>query len=153
MTARRGSRARAVVHATDFSPASRLAFRTALAWARRRGVGLDLVHVLTPPSPFVTPAGMAMPAWQDLQALARRDAQRRLDRLTATARRAGARVHAHLPSGLPDEEVARLARRRHAALVVIGTHGRTGIRRAFLGSVAERIVRTAPCPVLTVRAA
>jgi nucleotide-binding universal stress UspA family protein len=60
-------------------------------------------------------------------------------------------VRTLLADGPPDQEVARLARRRRAKLVVIGTHGRTGLSRAFMGSVADRIVRTAACPVLTVR--
>jgi nucleotide-binding universal stress UspA family protein len=57
-----------------------------------------------------------------------------------------------LLEGTPADRIVRAARAHHAAVIVIGTHGRTGLARVFLGSVAERVVGTAPCPVLTVRA-
>jgi len=53
--------------------------------------------------------------------------------------------------GVPYERIVRAARSKRAGLIVIGTHGRTGLSRVFVGSVAERVVRLAPCPVLTVR--
>jgi len=53
--------------------------------------------------------------------------------------------------GLPVDEILRAARRQRADLIALGTHGRTGLRRAFMGSVAERVVSQARCPVLTVR--
>ena len=137
--------------ATDLSPASRPAFRAALQWARRRHAVLDVVHVFMPPSPFGVPGGPGMPSWEDLETRARTSARKRLAELSAAAARSGVQVRTHLADGAPEREVARLARRRHADLVVIGTHGRTGLSRAFMGSVAERIVRAAPCPVLAVR--
>jgi nucleotide-binding universal stress UspA family protein len=140
-----------VLYATDFSRASGAAFRTAVAWARRHRAALDIVHVLVPPSPFVVPEGIAVPTWKDLEARARQAARTHLFGLKAAAARSGLRARTHLPTGLPEEEVGRVARRRRAGLVVIGTHGRTGLARALLGSVAERIVRTSGCPVLAVR--
>jgi len=143
---------RPVVFATDFSPASGPAFRAAVAWVRRSRAPLELVHVLVPPSPFVLPRGMTVPTWQDLEARARQAARKRIAQLGAMAARSGVRVRTSLlPVGTPDEEVVRVARRRNAELVVIGTHGRTGMQRALTGSVAERVVRSAACPVLTVR--
>jgi nucleotide-binding universal stress UspA family protein len=56
-----------------------------------------------------------------------------------------------LVNGSPSEQIARLARSKRADLIVIGTHGRTGLAKFFLGSVANRVVSTATCPVLTVR--
>ena len=56
-----------------------------------------------------------------------------------------------LLDGLPFEEITRLARRRRADVIVIGTHGRTGVGRFVMGSVAARVLRVAPCPVLTAR--
>jgi nucleotide-binding universal stress UspA family protein len=53
--------------------------------------------------------------------------------------------------GIAHEQIARTARRQRADLIVMGTHGRTGVARFFLGSVAARVAATAPCPVLTVR--
>lgn len=140
-----------VMLATDLSPASRPAFRAALEWARRRHAVLDVVHVFVPPSPFGVPGGPGMPSWEALESRARTSAWKRLAELSAAAARSGVRVRTLLADGPPDQEVARLARRRRAKLVVIGTHGRTGLSRAFMGSVADRIVRTVACPVLTVR--
>jgi nucleotide-binding universal stress UspA family protein len=57
----------------------------------------------------------------------------------------------HLASGLPSEEIVRLASDLGAELIVVGTHGRSGLRRVLLGSVAEQVLRTASCPVLAAR--
>lgn len=78
-------------------------------------------------------------------------AQKHLDALVAKARRAGVRVKGLLVPGVAHERIARAARSRKADLVVIGTHGRTGVAKVFLGSVASRVLAIAPCPVLTVR--
>ncbi len=146
------SRRGGIVLATDLSPASRPALAAAVAWARRQHARLDVVHVLTPPSPFAVRAGAEPPTWRELEDRARHLAMKRLARLGATAARSGVRVRTHLVAGTPADEVTRAARRQRADVVVIGTHGRTGLGRAFMGSVAERIVRASACPVLTVRA-
>ena len=67
------------------------------------------------------------------------------------ARKAGVRVTTILLDGAPHEQIPRAVRRTRADLLVIGTHGRTGLTKVLLGSVAERVLRLAPCPVLTVR--
>lgn len=74
-----------------------------------------------------------------------------LDKLIAPATRAAARVTSHLAVGAPAKIIVQLASDISADLVVVGTHGRTGFDRLMFGSVAEKVVRTAPCPVLTVR--
>lgn len=143
---------RRIVHATDFSPASRPAFRRAVELARERGGALTLVHVLPP---IVPPAGgsYALPqAYERLHAEARAAARRQLERLVARARAAGARTTGLLLEGQPPARIVEAARRRRAHLVVMGTHGRTGLARVALGSVAALVLRWAPCPVLTVRA-
>ena len=81
-----------------------------------------------------------------------RDAQRRLGRLVAQARKNGVRAKGLLLAGIPHDRIVRAARSTRADLIVLGTHGRTGLGRLFLGSVAARVVTLAPCPVLTVRA-
>jgi nucleotide-binding universal stress UspA family protein len=63
----------------------------------------------------------------------------------------GVAVDPRIAEGTPVEQIVRLAKEVSADLIIMGTHGRTGISRVFLGSVAERVVRRAPCPVLTVR--
>jgi nucleotide-binding universal stress UspA family protein len=87
--------------------------------------------------------------YEDLAADTRRRAQAEMTRLVAKAKTAKVRVRGVLLDGIPHEQIVRRARR--ADLVVIGTHGRTGLPRLFLGSVAARVVALAPCPVLTVR--
>jgi nucleotide-binding universal stress UspA family protein len=77
--------------------------------------------------------------------------QKQIDKLVAKAKAAGARVRGLLLEGTPADRIVRAARSYHTDMIVIGTHGRTGLARVFLGSVAERVVGTAPCPVLTVR--
>ena len=71
--------------------------------------------------------------------------------LLAHARKARVRARGFLLEGAPHEEIIRFARARRVDLVVMGTHGRTGLAKLFVGSVADRVVAAAPCPVLTVR--
>ncbi len=142
-------RARQLLYATDFSRASRLAFAKALELAKQDRARLFLLHVLTPPSPFL---GDELPAsYVELEVRARREVERRLAALVAQAKKAGVRAEGQFTEGVPSEEILRAARRRHADLVVIGTHGRTGLGRVFMGSVAERVLQRATVPVLTVR--
>jgi nucleotide-binding universal stress UspA family protein len=150
-TARGSKPIRRILHATDFSPASRPAFRMALGLARRERATLLLLHVLTPPSPFVPIGGEVPASYLELLAAARRDARRRLAALLARARAAGARTGTRLVEGGPADEILKAGRRWHPDLIVIGTHGRGGVRRFLMGSVAEHVVRRASRPVLTVR--
>lgn len=142
---------RRILHATDFSPASRPAFRMALGLARRERATLLLLHVLTPPSPFAPPGGPMPSSYLALIAAARRDARRRLAALLEQARATGARVRARLVAGGPAAEILKAGRGWRPDLIVIGTHGRGGVRRFLMGSVAEHVVRRASRPVLTVR--
>lgn len=143
---------RRILHPTDFSAASRPAFKMALGLAKAGRAELLLVHVL-PPLPMIEDAYIAPSTYQQLQRSYRASDQKQLDRLVRTAKVAGVRTAGILlDSGVPAERIARLAESRHAELIVMGTHGRTGLTRALLGSVAARIVATATCPVLTVRA-
>jgi nucleotide-binding universal stress UspA family protein len=80
-------------------------------------------------------------------------ASKELTRLLSRAKAGGVRATGVLLDfGVPAERITRLARARGADLIVMGTHGRTGLTRALLGSVATRVISTAPCPVMTVRA-
>lgn len=136
--------------ATDFSRASEPALARAVALARRSRAELTLFHVVVPPSPFMD--AERSPTWEDLEASARRHAKQTLGRLVARVRSRGARARARLGFGLAAEEIITAARRLRTDLIVMGTHGRTGFRRFFLGSVTERVLALAACPVLTVRA-
>jgi nucleotide-binding universal stress UspA family protein len=144
---------RRILHATDFSSASRPALARAIALARQNRAALRVVHARPPLAlagggdfAFVPPG-----TYETIDRQARRHAQKRLAAIVDRARKAGVRTTAFLLDGAPHEQVPRAARRMRADLIVIGTHGRTGVTKVILGSVADRLVRLAPCPVLTVR--
>ncbi len=146
------SRIRTVVHASDFSRASTAAFKRAVEVAKGNRAQLIVVHVLAPVAPMLMTDGYVSPkVYEDMAAAARADAQKRLRKLGDQAKRSGVRVKALLLEGVAHERIVQAARSKKADVVVIGTHGRTGLTRFFLGSVASRVLAIAPCPVLTVR--
>jgi nucleotide-binding universal stress UspA family protein len=144
-------RVRRVLHPSDFSPASRAAFTRAVASARADRAELLLVHVITPVTPLVGDGYLSPKVYDDMQRSIRASGQTQLDKLVAKAKAAGARARGLLLEGTPADGIVRTARSKRADVIVMGTHGRSGLARLFLGSVAERVVGTAPCPVLTVR--
>jgi nucleotide-binding universal stress UspA family protein len=146
---RGGAKARRVLFATDFSEASGPAWRDALQLARANQARLRILHVWAP----LARGQGARWAYAEAEREIRADAWRRLQALLRNARRAGVRAEAVLLPGAPHEAIARSARSLRDAWIVVGTHGRTGLAGAILGSVAMRVVAAAPCPVLTIRAA
>jgi nucleotide-binding universal stress UspA family protein len=134
-----------LLHPTDFSEHSRHAFQLASALARDYGARLVVLHVATPPvsayGGVMTPPP-APPDW-------RREAREQL--LQVGAPESGVRVERQFEEGDPVTEILRAARESNADLIVMGTHGRTGVGRLLMGSVAEQVVRKASCPVLTLR--
>lgn len=135
----------------DFSPCSRAALEQAAFLASRLGATLEVLHVWEP-SGFVGPDTLAVvpvtagqPGWEEARASVRREVERILPD-GAGAAAVGIRVEAGAPA---DTILAAAA--SGADLVVMGTHGRRGLARLLLGSVAEAVLRRAPCPVLTVR--
>jgi nucleotide-binding universal stress UspA family protein len=138
---------RRIVYPTDFSPASRRAWPWALALAERTGAAVDVVHVLLEvvPDRHVDPTFLARTA-----AAIRAEAQKSVDEFLATCGLARDRVSIHLAHGVESEQVVHWAHARAADVIVMGTHGRTGLLRLALGSVARRVLHAAPCPVLTV---
>jgi universal stress protein A len=146
------NRFRRILHASDFSRTSRPAFRRAIDLARTDRAALTIVHVYTPFIPLMGESYATPQVYDKMLADVRAAAQRQLDRLVAKAKQAGARAKGLLLEGVPYDRIVRVARSTRADLVVLGTHGRTGLGRVFLGSVASRVVTLAPCPVLTVRA-
>ena len=142
---------RRILFASDFSKASRRAFATAVKTAKRSHAALNIVHVLAPFTPIAPDQYVGPDTWQEIDKESRRWATKHLDALAAKAKAAGVRVKVSLVEGQPAKEVTRFAKKLHADLVVIGTHGRTGLAKLFLGSIASQIVATATCPVMTVR--
>ena len=145
------SRIRRVLHPTDFSRASTPAFKRAVEMAKSNRAELLLVHVMVPAVPLMGDGYVSPKVYEDLEAAARSAAQKQLRKLVDKAKQAGARVKGLLLEGVAHERIVQAARSRKADLVVIGTHGRTGFAKLFLGSVASRVLAVSPCPVLTVR--
>ena len=142
---------RRILHPTDFSPASGAAFTRALNEARANKSSLVIAHVLSPVIPIPGDGYVSPSAYEQMMEAARGWGQKKLNRLLARARTARVRARGLLLEGVAHEQIVRAAKKRRADLIVIGTHGRTGMARFFLGSVAARVTATAPCPVLTVR--
>jgi len=138
-----------ILYPTDFSPAAAPAFEYALEAAKRDEAILILAHVIEPTSPFADDVYMALPG-AGLEA-AEASARRQFDGLLARAKAEDVDARDVLRCGQPAEEIASLAESEFADLIVMGTHGRRGLRRLMLGSVAQQVVATAPCPVVTVR--
>lgn len=136
---------------TDFSKHSLYALTYAVALAERFDAELCLLHVvqdlavLIPDMIAVGPP--VAPTVADLTA----GVQGAFDRLVAEHRLDRFRLRRELREGDPPAEIVRFASEAEVDLVVMATHGYSGLTHALLGSVAERVVRKAPCPVLTVR--
>jgi nucleotide-binding universal stress UspA family protein len=144
--------ARPILHPTDFSPASRPASRKAMDLAARLEVPLLVVHVVSPPALLLGEAYMPPQVYIDMERALKTDAQNRLDRLVAAAETKGIRVAGLVLEGSAAEEIVGAAKSKQAEMIVMGTHGRTGLKGLLLGSVTWRVLASASCPVLAVRA-
>ena len=132
-----------ILVATDFGPASAAALTYGRALAKTFGARLHLLHVAE--------NSFLRPTMNDPYAL-RAVVARQLDECLTAEDRAERAAHAVLHvSDDPADAITDYARSTPIDLIVVGTHGRTGVSHLLVGSVAERVVRTAPCPVLTVR--
>ena len=133
----------------DFSPQAGDVLKAALATVREESE-LHLVHVLPLPPGETLGASRAD---RELRFVTQMDEARQLlDRMAIDVPSSVKRLAAHIRVGSPDVEIAQLANDLGAELIVVGTHGRKGLDRLVLGSVAESLVRHAPCAVLTWRA-
>ncbi|MEQ1896449.1 MAG: universal stress protein [Vicinamibacterales bacterium] len=135
----------------DFSPQSDRAVGYATTFGTRFGARVDLLHVVEDP--------FALGAWEgDTERPDRRalleglsvSARHRLDAMAGAFERLGVTAMVHVRPGRPAAAIHELAEECGTDLIVMGTHGRTGIAHLLMGSVAEQVVRSAPCPVLTV---
>lgn len=142
---------RRVMHPSDFSKASNAAFAKAVETAKTNRAELTIVHVLSPVMPIAADGYVSPATYDEMARSARAWAQKKLDGLVGKARAAKVRARGLLLEGVAHDQIVRAAKRKKADLLVLGTHGRTGVARFFLGSVAGRVVASAPCPVLTVR--
>lgn len=136
---------RTILYPTDFSERSKCAFPLACALARDYGAKLVVLHVVTPPV-IVYGEGIL----PDDTLCYKKEAQGLLERLEVPGGKVN--VERLMVEGDPVTEVLRAAKETKCDVVVMGTHGWTGVARFLMGSVAEQLVRKAPCPVLTVKA-
>ena len=139
---------------TDFSPASDAAFDYALVIASRFGASLHLLHVLDDPLVVGQTWGSevyigSLPTMRESLSQA---AAAKLAHVVAQAEAKGIAARSDVRVGRPAEMIRDAAEKEAVDLIVMGTHGRTGMAHLVMGSVAERMLRDAPCPVLTVRA-
>lgn len=134
---------RTILHPTDFSEPAEHAFHLACSLARELGARLIVLYVDPPPvchGELVArrqPNGYHEELWQKLNQIQAPDAD--------------GIVEHRLEEGEPGNEILQLATAENCDLIVMGTHGRAGLRRLLMGSVAEQVVRNAACPVLTVK--
>ncbi len=134
----------------DFSDASRAALEVAAELSRRYGAKVALFHAYPVPG-YTFPDGSFVASSKMLDELSEQ-ASRHLLEWKGIAEGMGiAHVETATAVGEPAHEILAFAKEQHTDLVVLGTHGRTGIQHALMGSVAERVVRRSTCPVLTVR--
>lgn len=142
---------RRILHPTDFSSASRPAFKKAVEMAKRSGAAVELLHVMSPAIPLYGGMHVAPRVHEEIEASRGSWVRKEMTKLLKTARAAGIKVRSKIVAGSPSDGIVREARALRADMIVIGTHGRTGIGRLLLGSVASRVIATSPCPVLAVR--
>ena len=133
----------------DFSSYAEQALDYAIALAQKLQARVTLLHVIQPLAVVNVEGGLwpSSTFLQDLEAAVTRDMEGYLARVTA-AGLAGEIVVGH---GVPFQEILDTAKKRQVDLIIMGTHGRTGLVHVLLGSVAEKVVRLAPCPVLIAR--
>ena len=138
-----------IVVPIDFSEHSSAALDLALDLARTYGATLHLVHCYPIDPGAISPYGIVIPEGfdRDIREAAARELAGRVDRVSAQ----GVAVEPHLSSMFPAEVIARTADELGADLIVMGTRGLSGLKHVLLGSVAERTLRLAHCPVLTVK--
>jgi len=135
---------------TDFSESAHHALSYGISFAREYKAELVLLHVVeTVAAPYASdlfPVPMAE-VFEEMSSYAREE----LEKLAAEARERGVTVRSMVAQGKPSLEIIRVAREESADMIVLGTHGKGMLDQALFGSTTERVVRKAPCPVLSVR--
>jgi nucleotide-binding universal stress UspA family protein len=135
---------------TDFSELSNQGLTSALELAEAFGAKLLLLHVVEPP-PYpvegIVPSHLGATLLDDLE----RQASNDLAQMLPEAQRSKVEVARRVVVGIPYRKIVEVGEEEKSDLIVMTTHGRTGLSHLVMGSVAEKIVRTAPCPVLTIR--
>ena len=139
-----------ILTAIDFSESSDFAFEYALTLARQFQAELTVMHVINEP---VDLRGFYVPhiSFEQLEKEIEEGAEKMMEKFCQTKMGDFTKYATAIVAGIPYEEILRKAEETGASLIVLGTHGRTGIDHLIFGSTAERVVRSATCPVLTIR--
>lgn len=139
-----------ILTAVDFSENSECAFDYALMLAKQFNAELSIIHVINEP---VDLRGFYVPhiSFEQLEKEIEEGAAKMMDAFCAEKLGSYAHYTTAIVTGIPYDEITAAASRIDASLIVLGTHGRTGLDHILFGSTAERVVRSASCPVLTVR--
>ncbi len=134
----------------DFSKNAQRALEIACELGKTFQIPLTLFHAYVLPT-YPLPEGFILPSPEAVTEIMDKT-QRAMNDMRDLAVKMGApKVDAIMSEGVAFAEIVRVARERNIDLIIMGTHGRTGLKHALLGSVAEKVVRKAPCAVLTVR--
>jgi len=136
---------------TDFSKSSENALLYAAAFVEKFGAQLYLLHVVQDLTWFIPEAILVAPAAIPPAEQFHTAALTALERVIKDLNLPGNKAKAEVRQGAPFQAIIEFAREQNIDLIVMGTHGHTGLAHILLGSTAERVVRKAPCPVLTVR--
>jgi nucleotide-binding universal stress UspA family protein len=138
-----------IIVPTDFSPHSEKALDVAEKLVKLTGGKIHLLHCYQINVGGISPYGVTVP--EEFNREVRDAAAKRIEDVEQQVAAKGIEVEAHITSRYASEAVSDLARELGADLIVMGTRGATGLKHILLGSVAERTLRIAPCPVLTVK--
>lgn len=141
---------RRILFATDFSDSAHAAETFAVEFARMLDARIDVIHAFTIPSQYFAPYGITPP--DELVSQLRGAAESMLQKSVDGIAKEGIPVESHFSVSLPSEAIPETASKLESDLIVMGTRGNTGLRHVFLGSVAERTLRSAPCSVVVVGA-
>lgn len=140
----------AILFATDFSESSEHAFKYALSLARKFESRLGIIHVINEP---VDLRGFYVPhiSFDKLEEEIEQGALKMMEKFCRTQAQDYARVESFVVPGIPYDEIIKKSAEFGADLLVLGTHGRTGLDHVLFGSTAEKVVRKSPIPVMTIR--
>ena len=140
-----------ILYATDYSKASARALDEAIALTKQNRAELLVLHIVDPVPPYVAGEDIGgAEIYMKLEQTTQQDAETSMKKLMEKLRKLKVNSKSLLLRGTAPEQIVRTAKNRRANLIVIGTHGRTGLSKLLMGSVANKVISTAHCPVLTV---
>ena len=139
-----------ILFATDFSEGSDFAFQAALSLVRKYDGKLIVIHVINEP---VDLRGFYVPhiSFDKLEEEIEQGAEKLMEKFCRTHMQDFSNYETHVLPGIPYDEIIKRAETHNADLIVLGTHGRTGLDHVLFGSTAEKVVRKSPIPVMTIR--